>query len=362
MNVRELWKLVKQTIKKWQDDKASRYAAALAYYTVFSLGPLLLIVIVLVGVVWGQDAARGQIYSQLRNSAGEETARTVQDLIRNLNQSRSGGLAAAIGIAGLVIGATSIITQLQDALNSIWEVKLRSGGGMVGMIRDRGMAFLLIGGIGGLLLLSLVLDTALNGLTGPISDLLPSAAFVVLLKVLNLVVGFGLLALGFAMVYKLLPAVDLDWSDVGVGAAVTAGLFVAGRYAISLYLAHSSTTSAYGAAGSFILILVWVYYSAQIFFLGAEFTRVYARRDGKFIRPAANAQPASTPAYTAAGQAVKGAQAQSAEAQNTVAEVARPPSRKRLTQIAVAAVLAFIAGTVAGFFGYKGSAEADTRV
>ncbi|WP_119071651.1 YihY/virulence factor BrkB family protein [Aggregatilinea lenta] len=356
MNVREIWRLIKQTIKEWQEDKASRYAAALAYYTVFSLGPLLLIVIVLVGAVWGQDAARGQVYQQLRDTAGEDTARAIQDLIQNLNESQSSGLAAVIGIVGLVVGATSIITQLQDSLNSIWGVELQSEGGIVGMIKGRGMAFLLIIGLGGLLLLSLVSDTVLNGLAGEISDLLPSAAYLVLLQVLNIVVFLGLLALAFAMVYKVLPAVDLSWSDVGVGALVTAVLFVIGRYAISLYLARSSTTSAYGAAGSFILILVWVYYSAQIFFVGAEFTQVYARRHGKLIRPSENAQPAANNPANAAGKPGSGAQEQGAQEKK---EGRKPTSRKSLTQVAVTAVLAFVVGAVAGFFGDKDSAEID---
>lgn len=358
MNVRELWKLAKQTVKEWQEDKASRYAAALAYYTVFSLGPLLLIVIALVGAVWGEEAARGQIYNQLRDTAGEETARAVQDLILNLNESQASGLAAVIGIIGLLAGATSIITQLQDALNSIWEVELRNGRGLLGTIKNRGAAFLLIAGIGGLLLLSLVLDTVLNGLTDQIGELLPDAAFVALLRVLNLAVGLGLLALGFAMVYKILPAVDLEWSDVGVGAAVTATLFVAGRYAISLYLAHSGTTSVYGAAGSFILILLWVYYSAQIFFLGAEFTQVYARWRGKLVRLATNARLTGQQAPGTAAQAAQGVQVPRAD---EAGDEARPSTRKRLTQVAVASVLAFIAGAVAGFFGDKGSTEADTQ-
>lgn len=366
MNLSEVWKLLKRTIKEWQEDKASRYAAALAYYTVFSLGPLLLIVIVLVGVVWGKDAARGQIYSQLQDNAGEETARAIQDLVRNLNESQSGGLAAIIGIAGLVVGATSIITQLQDALNSIWEVELRSGNGIVNMLRDRGMAFLLIVGIGGLLLLSLVLDTVLNGLTNEIADLLPSAAYVVLLQVLNIAVGFALLALAFAMVYRFLPAVELEWSDVGVGAVVTAGLFVIGRYAISLYLARSSTTSAYGAAGSFILILLWVYYSAQIFFVGAEFTQVYARRHGRQIFPSENAQPArQTDSRAGSIQPLPSPSSEDkpqAKQRDEKRDESRPPARKRLTQVAVASVLAFIAGAVAGFFGDKESGEVDTRV
>lgn len=356
--IKELWTIARKTFQEWQEDKASRLAASLAYYMVFSIAPLLLIVIVVVGAVWGEEAARGQIFTELEDVVGAETADAIQSLVNNVNQSQSSGLAAAIGIGGLLISATTIFAQLQDALNTIWDVKPRPGRGILGMVKVRATGFLVIGGLGLLLLLSLVIDTMLNAITGPASDVLPSATFGILLWILNLALGIGLLTLAFALVYKILPDVEISWEDVWVGSLVTAILFTIGRYVLTFYIARNSTASAYGAAGSLIIILLWVNYSAQIFFFGAEFTQVYARRHGKLIQPSENAVP-----LKAEDRRKMGLDANTrapAERRSLEAEQGSPAaSRKRLTSVAVAGILAFVAGAVAGFFGDKGPSRLD---
>lgn len=361
MNVKELWTVARKTFREWREDKGSRLAASLAYYAVFSLAPLLLIVIVVVGVVWGEEAAQGQIYAELEDATGADTAEMIQSLVNNVHESQAGGLAAVIGIAGLLISATTIFAQLQDALNIIWDVKPRPGQGILGAVKRRATGFLVIGGIGLLLLLSLIIDTVLNAITGPASDVLPSAALGVLLRIVNVLLSVGLLTLAFALVYKILPDVEIAWEDVWVGSLVTAILFVIGRYALTLYIARNSTASAYGAAGSLIIILLWVYYSAQIFFFGAEFTQVYARRHGKVIRPAENAIPLAPEDRRRMG--LDAGERRPVEGPGLEVEGRAPDaSRKRLTPVAVAGVLAFVAGAVAGFLGDKGPSRLDMEM
>lgn len=280
----KIWGLLKQTFKEWLEDKSSRLAAALAYYTAFSLAPLLIIVIALAGFFFGEEAAVGQIVSQIQGLVGRDGAQLIQTAIENANKPGSNAdlIASLVNIAVLLFAATGVFAQLQDALDTIWEVAPKPGRGIWGFIRKRFLSFTMILGIGFLLLVSLIVSAALAAIANSISGLLPS---VLLWRILNLVISIGVITLLFAMIYKFLPDVKITWGDVWIGAAITALLFTLGKYLIGLYLRNSSFGSTYGAAGSLVIVLAWVYYSAQILFFGAEFTQVYARRYGSRIVP-----------------------------------------------------------------------------
>ena len=288
MNLKILWELLKETFKEWNEDKASRLAAALAYYTVFSLAPLLIIVIAIAGAVFGDEAARGQIVGQLKGLLGKDGAEVIQMAIQNASKPNSGGaIASLLNIVLLLFGASGVFGQLQESLNTVWEVAPKPGLGVKGFIRNRFLSFSMVLGIGFLLLVSLVLSAALSVLSSFMGDLIPGIDFI--WQIVNLVISFGVITLLFAMIYKILPDVKIVWSDVWIGAAITSLLFVMGKYLIGLYLGNASVGSAYGAAGSLVVVLIWVYYSAQILFFGAEFTQVYAQKYGSQIVPAKDA-------------------------------------------------------------------------
>lgn len=275
-----IWKLLQETFKEWNDDKASQMAAALAYYTVFSLTPLLVIVIAIAGFFLGQDAARGEIISQLQNLVGSQGAEVIKTALDNATQpnSNAGLIASLISIAVLLFGASGVFVQLQDSLNAIWNVDPKSTAGVKKQVRKRLLSFGGILGIGFLLLVSLVISAVLSAISNFASNLLPG--FDALWQVVNFVVSFGVTTLLFALIYKYLPDINVTWKDVLVGATLTSFLFAIGKYFIGLYLGNSSFGSAYGAAGSLVILLAWIYYSVQILFFGAEFTQVYARRYG----------------------------------------------------------------------------------
>ncbi len=300
MKIQDIWELLKATFSEWSEDKASRLAAALAYYTVFSLAPLLIIAIAVAGMVFGQEAARGEIVAQIESVVGQQGAEAIQTMIANAGQSTDGGIiATVIGLATLIFAATGAFAQLQDALNTVWEVSPETGSGVLGMIRTRFLSFTMILGIGFLLLVSLVISAALSAIGGFFGNLLPG--YDILWQGVNFLISFGVTTLLFAMIFKVLPDVDIAWSDVWVGALVTALLFTLGKFLIGLYLGRSSVSSTYGAAGSFVVVLLWVYYSAQILLLGAEFTQVYANRYGSRIRFSEGAAPLSPEERTEQG-------------------------------------------------------------
>lgn len=284
MNIKAIGNLFKETFQEWQTDKSPRLAAALAYYTVFSLAPLLIIVIAIAGAVFGQQAARGEIVGQIESLVGQQGAQAIQTAIENANRpSAQGGIASLISVIVLIFGASGVFAQLQDALNTIWEVKVKPGRGITGFIRKRLLSFAAVLGIGFLLLVSLVISAVLSGISHYFSNLLPGADFIWYL--LNIIVSFAIITLLFALIYKYLPDVKIRWKDVWIGAAMTALLFVVGKYALGLYLGRGSFGSTYGAAGSLVVLLAWVYYSSLILFFGAEFTQVYARHYGSRIEP-----------------------------------------------------------------------------
>lgn len=289
MNLQAIGQLFQETFKEWSEDKASRLAAALAYYTIFSIAPLLIIVIAIAGAVFGEEAARGQIVGQIQGLVGEEGAKFIQTAITNANKPQTGAIASIISIVVLLVGATGLFTELQDALNTIWEVKPKPGRGVINMIRLRFLAFAMVIGIGFLLLVSLVVSTGLSALVTYFSNLLPGVDF--LWQIISFIVSFAITTLLFGLIFKVLPDVKIAWSDVLIGATLTSFLFSIGRFLLGQYLGNGSFGSTYGAAGSLVVILAWVNYAAQILFFGAEFTQVYARRHGSGITPDKNAIP-----------------------------------------------------------------------
>lgn len=282
-----LFALLKDTYADWSEDKASNLAAALAYYTAFSVAPLLLISIVVAGLFFGREAAQGQIFGQLEGLLGSDAASVIQTSVANSQQSGAGTLSAIVGIATLIWSASSLFAQLQDALNTIWEVKPDPQAGWLAFIKRRFLSMTLVLGIAFVLLVSLVLSAGLSAIGALLGNILPGGT--VFWQAVNFVVSFALVTGLFAAIYKVLPDATVSWSDVWIGAAVTALLFTLGKLLIGLYLGHASIGSTFGAAGSLLVFLVWVYYSAQILFFGAEFTQVYARRYGSRIVPAPGA-------------------------------------------------------------------------
>jgi membrane protein len=283
--------LFKQTWTEWNEDKAPRLGAALAYYTVFSLAPLLIIAIAVVGLVFGQQQAQDEIVGQIQGLVGPEGADLIGTMIENSRKPTTNVIATVLGLLTLLLGALGVFGQLQESLNTIWEVKPKPGRGLVGMVKDRIFSLTLVLGVGFLLLVSLVISAGLSAFGNFLGRMLPEANLI--LNLLNLVIPFVIITLLFALTFKFVPDAKIAWKDVWLGAALTALLFTVGKFLIGLYLGNASVGSTYGAAGSLVVILVWVYYSAQILFFGAEFTQVYANTFGSRVRPADDALPVS---------------------------------------------------------------------
>ena len=289
-HVKNWWPLIKAAVTAWIDDYAPSMGAALSYYTVFSLAPVLLIVISVAGLIFGAEAARGEIFGQLRGLMGTDAAKAIEDILTSVNKPTEGITATVIGLVLLFIGATTVFGELQDALDRIWRAPDRDKtSGWWGLIRARLLSFGMVLGIAFLLIVSLVLSAATAALGRWWSGAFGS--WEVLAQVVNIVVGYVFTMVGFAMIYKIMPRVKIRWHDVWLGAAVTALLFTVGRFLIGLYIGKSGIASGFGAAGSLVIIFVWVYYSAQIFLLGAEFTWVYARTHGSMRNVDAPTKP-----------------------------------------------------------------------
>ena len=275
-NIKEVWRLFKMAVTAWSNDYAPSMGAALSYYTLFSIAPLLLIVIAVAGWFFGDDAARGEITSGLQGLMGEEGAKAVEDMVANASQPKEGLIATVVGVFVLILGATTVFGELQNSLDRIWRAPAREAGGVWKLLRSRLLSIGMILGIAFLLMVSLVLDTALNAL----GKMWGTEGWQVLAQAVNFVIGFALTTTVFALIYKLMPRARIEWHDVWVGAAVTAILFTVGKFLISLYIGKSAVASSFGAAGSLAVVMIWVYYSAQIFLLGAEFTWVYSHEYG----------------------------------------------------------------------------------
>jgi membrane protein len=274
----ELKHLLAESWREWNADNAQRLGAALAFYTMLSIAPLLVIVIAVAGLAFGQEAAQGQIYTQMRGLVGKDGAEAIQTMIRGASNMGSGILATIIGVVMLMFAATGVVAELRSSLNAVWGVPPRLNAGWMDMVRERGYALAVVLACGFLLLVTLVVSAGLAAVGEMFGRMLPMPEAV--LQAINMAISLAVITGIFALMFKYLPDVRLNWHDVFLGAAFTAVLFTVGKFLIGMYLGKASFGSAYGAAGSLVIVLVWVYYSAQIFFFGAEFTQVYAREHG----------------------------------------------------------------------------------
>ena len=271
------WQLTKSATQAWSDDYAPSMGAALSYYTLFSIAPLLLIVISVAGMIFGEKAVQGELTGSLQFLMGEEGARAVEGLLSSVSEPKEGIVATVIGIFVLLLGATTVFGELQNSLDRIWRAPARKDASSLWrLLRSRLLSFGMILGMAFLLMVSLVLDAVLQAF----GKIWGTGAFEAIGQALNMVVGFAITTTIFAMIYKMLPRAKVAWPDVWVGAVVTAALFTLGKFLISLYIGRSAVASSFGAAGSLVVVMIWVYYSAQIFLLGAEFTWVYAHARG----------------------------------------------------------------------------------
>lgn len=284
MNIRSVFTLLRDTYREWSEDNAPLRAAALSYYAIFSLAPLLLIAIAIAGIFLGRESVQADLLEQAEATIGPEATGLVETMLARSDSLRgaSGIVATVIALATTLLGAAGIVQQLKQSLDHMWEVETLKGGGIMGMVRQRLGAFLLVVATGFLLLLTLVASAAVSLVATQFQGVLPGGEAI--WQIINLVVSFLLVTLLFALLFKYVPDAEIAWKDATVGAAFTALLFTIGKYALGLYLGRGSTASVFGAAGSLIILLLWIYYSAQILYFGAEFTQVYANQYGSGIQ------------------------------------------------------------------------------
>lgn len=277
--------LLKQTFSEWLEDKAPQLGAALAYYTVFSLAPLILVLLAIIGFIFRDDpgGAWNKITGQMSYFLDKSAVEVVQNIAQKAAQPNKGMLATIIGVALALFGASGVFGQLQDALNTIWGVKAKPGAGIWGFLRSRFLSFAMVGGVCFLLLVSLTLESVLKGFSHYVQSALPGG--IVIALAVYWIFDLAVVILLFAIIFKFLPDAEIQWRDVWIGAALTAIFFAIGKWALGLYLGSGSAASAYGAASSLITLLLWVYYSSQILLFGAEFTQVYAQRAGRAVGP-----------------------------------------------------------------------------
>jgi len=285
MNAKEVWSVLKQVGAEYVDDKIPKLSAALAFYTMLSLAPMLVISIVILGLVFGEQAASGKVAAQLEQVVGPASAGAINDMIANAKTPGSGWMATIISLIVLLFGASGVFAELQDSMNTIFDVRRKSTAGIWQTIRGRLVSMGMVFGVAFLLLVSLVISTTLSAVASAIAG-----GWAALGYVLDLVISVVVVGMLFAAIFKVLPDVKIGWKDTVVGALVTAVLFTLGKIGLGIYLSYGSTASAYGAAGSLAALLIWIYYSSQIMFIGAEFTQVYANRYGKHVEPVRHAE------------------------------------------------------------------------
>jgi membrane protein len=292
IQIKSFLALFKETAVEWVKQRIPRLGAALAFYTLFALAPLFVIVLALAGLWFGEEAARRELFSQVSNLVGSEGSEAIQALVSAAHKPKSGLLATVVGIVTLFVGATGVFVQLQDALNTIWGVRQLPGRGLWNFIRNRLLSFSIIIGMGFLLLVSLVINAGLSAFGKLMSGLLPAQE--IIWQSVNFSISIFVTSLMFALIFKVLPDVKIAWRDVWVGAGLTALFFNLGQFLIGLYLGKGSVSSAYGAAGSLVVVVLWVYYSAQILFFGAKFTQLYASKFGSDFKPVTGAEAVIT--------------------------------------------------------------------
>ncbi|MGZ3845207.1 MAG: YihY/virulence factor BrkB family protein [Flavisolibacter sp.] len=281
---KSIWTLLQQASRGFSNDKVLKMSGSLAYSTVFSIAPLIMLIIFLADIFYGRNAIEGTIYGQIRSFVGNDAAAQIQSMIRNASLSGKSHMAAVIGVITLLLGATSVFGEIQDSINIIWGLKPKPKKGWVKLLLNRLLSFSVIGSFGFILLVSLVVNTIIEALMNRLQTLFPQVT-VVLVYIVNQVVILGVTTLLFGVIFKVLPDARIKWKDVLAGAFATAVLFMLGKFVITFYINHSSVSNAYGAAGSLVIILLWVYYSSAILFFGAEFTKAYAAKHGSRIYP-----------------------------------------------------------------------------
>jgi membrane protein len=287
--LRRIWTILRETVTEWLQDNATRLSAALAFYTILSVAPLLVIVVAIAGLWLEPEDVNNKLVGQARDFVGESGAEIARTTIEHAQRPKAGIFASIIGIVMLLVGASGVFGELQSAMNTVWNVKPKPGRGILATIKDRFLSFGMVLVVGFLLLVSLVITTVLSAVGDYMAGQVPGLP--TLMHVANFVLSFVVVTVLFALIFKFLPDARIAWRDVWVGAAVTAGLFTVGKYLIGLYLGKSAPGSAFGAAGSVVAFVVWVYYSGLILFFGAELTKVIARRAGRQIVPTENAEP-----------------------------------------------------------------------
>ena len=281
---KQLLGVLKLSVKEFSENKGPKLSASLAYYTVFSLGPLLVVIISICSIFFGQEAVEGQVYAQLAGFVGDDTARELQEVIRNASLAGKSKMAAIIGGAALLLGATTVFAEIQDSINSIWDLRSKPKSGILSWLRKRVLSFSVIISLGFLLLVSLAISTVIDAIGENLKARFPDAS-VVIFYIINLLITFIITTAIFAVIFKVLPDAVIKWKDVRGGAIATALLFIIGKFLISLYVSQAKVGSTYGAAGSLVVLLVWVYYSAMILYFGASVTRAYAGTYGTGIKP-----------------------------------------------------------------------------
>jgi membrane protein len=279
-----VWASLKESFKGFGDHKVTKLSASLAYFTTFSIGPLLIVLIFIAGRVFGDEAAQGTVFNQIKGFIGPNGAEQIQTIIKNAAINGKNGVAAVIGILTLLIGATTVFGEMQDSINSIWGVKAKPKSGIMKLVMTRLLSFGMIASLGFLLLVSLAVTAVVESIGGRLKEAFPDIA-VVLLYIINLVITLGIITILFAFIFKVLPDVRIKWKDIWPGAIATAIRFMIGKFLISLYIAKSNIGSTYGAAGSLVVLIVWVYYSSIILYFGAEFTKAFALQKGVQIVP-----------------------------------------------------------------------------
>ncbi len=282
--MKSFWRIARQAAIEFINDSGMKLSAALAYYTIFSIGPVLVIIISLAGLFYGREAVQGRIYYQINGLVGNSAALQIQEIIQNIEKSQLSASGAVIGVIVLLIGATGVFTEIQDSINYIWSIKAKPKRGLVKLVINRLISFSLIISFGFVMLVSLIINAIVDILQGQLERIFDSAT-VYIFQGVNYLMLFAIISLLFAIIFRVLPDATIRWRDAFVGAAFTAFLFLIGKFLISFYLTHSDIGVTYGAAASFVLLLLWVYYTSIILFFGAEFTKVYTLNFGSGIQP-----------------------------------------------------------------------------
>lgn len=281
---KKIWKVLKDSFNGFSDDKVLKLSAALAYYTVFSIGPLIIVVIYLAGIIYGREAIQGSIFSHIEGLVGADAAQQIQNMIKNAVLNNKGNVAAIIGVVTLILGATGVFAEIQESVNMIWGLKPKPKKSWLKMIMNRLLSFSVIVSLGFILMVSLILTGLIEALMGRLQAYFPHVT-IVLVYIVNLLITFIIISTLFAIIFKVLPDAKIKWRDVLTGSMVTAVLFMAGKFAITFYIGSSNIGGTYGAAGSLVVLLLWVYYSSVILYFGAEFTKAYAANFGSPIHP-----------------------------------------------------------------------------